>query len=170
MEKRLAAKENSFINVIITGLPESGIGNLTDKVMDICQNLEPKFVTKDLLSCKRLGKSSSNQSQTRPILSNLRLHSDAQYMHRYGKGQCVFLDGIGEIWINPDLSKSEREALYELRQKKRNKNAKNEPTEDGDNKVSHTEILGPQKNNEDLGPLVPDESDKQTSSKTESKI
>ena len=53
-------------------------------------------------------------------------------MHQYGRGRSVELGEVGKIWINPDLSKLEREVLYKNRLKKRNKKTQNDESNKGD--------------------------------------
>ena len=121
MEKRRTAKEESLCNIVLSGIPENASGSLTSKVLSICTNLEPRFLDGDLLSCRRLGKRNSDRQHARLVLGKMRLSYDAQYFHRYGKGRCINIDGMGDIWINPDLSKAEREARYKARMSRRNK-------------------------------------------------
>ena len=121
LEKRLTAEDKNLCNIIISGIPENESESLKSIVTNTFMLLEPKFEENDLLSCLRLGRPNLNENQNRLVLARLPLQCDAEYMHRYGKGRCLELKEVGKIWINPDLSKSESEALYLNRVKRRNK-------------------------------------------------
>ena len=131
MEKRLTVKEERLRNIIISGIPENRTETLKSTVLSVCMNLEPQFQECDLLNCTRLGRPNLNNKH-RVVLARLRLHLDAQFMHQYGRGRSVELGEVGKIWINPDLSKLEREVLYKNKLKKRNKKTQNDRSNKGD--------------------------------------
>ena len=50
----------------------------------------------------------------------MHLGYDAKYFHRFGKGH-IYIDIMGEVWINPNKSKAKQEALQKTRMKETRK-------------------------------------------------
>ena len=87
----------------------------------------------DILHVKRIGSSKKDESvkegssvkviKPRLLLVSLKYESDAAFLHNNGYGRkvtCVNDDSM-HAWINPDLTRAERDAQYELRVQRRKK-------------------------------------------------
>ena len=106
-------------NCVISNVPEGTGGNeksLSEVVSDITGGyLDPN----DIAHCNRLGKKKDTGSG-RLILVVVKREDWAAEFHNFGRGRKL----DGNIWVNPDLTTTEREAQYRarnLRREKRNR-------------------------------------------------
>ena len=133
LETNLAEKKKRGRNIIITGVVEKKNEKPFQEVLEIVQSLEPKMKMNDILHVKRIGSSKKDESvkegssvkviKPRLLLVSLKYESDAAFLHNNGYGRkvtCVNDDSM-HAWINPDLTRAERDAQYELRVQRRKK-------------------------------------------------
>ena len=79
----------------------------------------------DIVKAVRLGKSYPNK--TRLILVTIRHEEDAKFLHNYKIGRKVQLeDGSGNVWINADLTRNERDAAFLKREEFRSRKNREE--------------------------------------------
>ncbi len=124
-ESDSADKEKRIRNVVITTVPESTLTEIKDRVA------ADKLIAAELLDvaavqierCYRAGPplgtgSNKDRSTPRPLVVVLATPELARSKHKYGNGSKVLKDGA-QFWVNPDLSRAERRANFEARQKRR---------------------------------------------------
>ena len=127
VDANLAEQRKRTRNVIISGVNEAEEQNCEDTVFNIFNRIDGKFEKSDIANCKRIGSKkdqnengedgASRDERPRLILVTLRYEQDALYFHNSGFGR-----KYGEnCWINPDLTKAERDARYKLRCARREK-------------------------------------------------
>lgn len=104
-------------NIVITGIDESESDNNRDRIKhdiqlitDTCQIEE-----QDISKCFRAGKLNPERSRPRPLIVTLNTQDMAQKWHKYGFGRKI----TDQIWINQDLTRSERIAAFNARQARR---------------------------------------------------
>ena len=62
----------------------------------------------------------NQRNNERTVLVTLRHEEDSKFLHNYKAGRKVEqADGRGHLWINADLTKTERDAAFKLRQQKK---------------------------------------------------
>ena len=100
-------------NAIISNVPEGSGGN-DSSLADVVCNFEGLDLSQDEIAyCKRLGEKKAGLN--RLILIVLKKEDCAVELHNFGRGRNL---GNG-LWINPDLTRTEREAKYLEREKRR---------------------------------------------------
>ena len=121
IDANLTEQRKRCRNVIMSGVPEIPDEDIRRTVLT---NLNDECESRDIVDCKRLGKLNkpkkdgpASPPKPRPILIIFRNESDALQYHNYGRGRKVFRNR--NIWINPDLTRTEREALYLQREKRK---------------------------------------------------
>ena len=106
LESNLAEKKRRTRNIVISGVPEQDEEDSKDLVFNMIKPLEEKLVQNDVLIVKRMG-----QNSTKPRLLHvvLKYEIDATTFHNGGAGRKI----DDRIWINPDLTRTERDILYQ---------------------------------------------------------
>ena len=124
-EADLADKEKRTRNVVITTVPESTLKDVKERVTaDSIIATKILGIADDVIEkCFRAGPplgTGSNKDRTspRPLICVLTKPELAKSKHKYGNGSKVIIDGV-QYWINADLSRAERRANFEARQKRR---------------------------------------------------
>ena len=114
-------KTRKKVNIVISGLAPSK--ECDNKVM-VSRLLSNHWSIPDdsVVGCKRLGQVKVNRIQ--PILVTLRNESIAKHILSTAKilRNSSYDEVLEKIYINPDITKAESLALFELREKRRNKN------------------------------------------------
>ena len=110
---------------------EASLGDVVVEVLN-----EENLTLNDLVSCKRLGERKPNQN--RFVLVVFKSEQDAMYFHNYGRGRKL---GQG-VWVNPDLTKTERDNLWAKRQERKRRRNRNSGGEDERNDVNQRERDG----------------------------
>lgn len=117
----LAEMQNRANNVIISKVAEEPDENVGDSVYSLLQPVID-IPRSDIVKAVRLGK--AENGKTRLILLTLRHLEDSKFLHNYKAGRQVVLpDNRGHIWINADLTKTEREAAFQRRLQQRARRA-----------------------------------------------
>ena len=118
IDSNLTERKKRSRNVIISNVPENSRGdNLTEVV---CAKLNEGLTKEDILSCRRLGKPGE---KPRVILCVMRKEDDAVFFTNNGRGRKF----AGDIWVNPDLTRTEREAMYLKRKEKKDNRRQDAP-------------------------------------------
>ena len=94
-------------------------------MFDLLKPLESKLQRNYILSAKRIGKKNeeadaeNNGRNARPklLLVTLKYEADASSFHNNGFGRKL----TDTIWINPDLTRQERDVQYQQRVQRRNR-------------------------------------------------
>ena len=106
----LTEQRNRSNNIIISGAQETVGEVITDCVYSIVSPAAD-IPRADIVKAVRLGKAVPNKS--RLILVTIRHEEDAKYLHNYKSGRKVDLeDSSGSVWINADLTRTERDAAF----------------------------------------------------------
>ena len=116
LDSNLTERKKRSRNMIISNVPENSEGANLSEV--ICRKLGEGLRPEHILSSKRLGK---RRDRSRAILCILYKEDDVVFFTNDGKGRKF----PGEIWVNPDLTRTEREALYQRRMEKRSGRRRN---------------------------------------------
>ena len=117
IDANLTEQRKRTRNCVISGIPENynrgrdTETSLGEVVLEFLN--EENLELNDLVSCKRLGE--KKVGHNRFILVVFKTEQDALYFHNYGRGRNLE-EGV---WVNPDLTKTERDALYEKRKQRR---------------------------------------------------
>ena len=125
VDANLAEQRKRTRNVIISAVDEGENEICEDTVFEIFNNIDKNFKKADIANCKRISNKrdqngTENHERPRLILATLCYEQDALYFHNSGYGR-KYGDNC---WINPDLTKAERDARYKLRCDRRAKYAK----------------------------------------------
>ena len=86
--------------------------------------IENKLQLNDIVQCKRIGLPNSKSGRSRLVLVIMRYKQDALKLHNWGVGTKI--NAKAPIWINPDLTKTERDVRFRLQLKKQNAKKVNE--------------------------------------------
>ena len=108
IDSNLTEQRNRSNNIIITNIKEEREEDVSNLVYGV---LEPvvDIPRSDIVKAVRLGKPATGRN--RMILVTLRHEEDAKFLHNYKYGRKVELNvGSGYLWINADLTKTERDA------------------------------------------------------------
>ena len=132
IDANLSEQKKRVRNVVISNIAEDygrdEDTSLSEVVVGVLD--EEQLSTNDFVSCKRLGM--KKPDHTRLVLVIFKREEDAMYFHNWGRGRKL-TDGI---WVNPDLTRTERDAMYQRRQERRIKQSSNreqpEHTGEGD--------------------------------------
>ena len=115
IDSNYAERQKRVRNIVISNIAENSPGaSLTEVVR---AKLNEGFRKEDILSTRRLGKTPERGQRARAILCVMRRVDDAVFLTNDGKGRKF----PGGVWVNPDLTTNEREALYQKRLARRNK-------------------------------------------------
>ena len=120
MTERRKRSRNIIISKLKEKLSEETERELISRTFTL---LNGEVEKREILSAKRLGK--YTEDKMRPVLVTLKYEEDATFAHNNGKG---FNCGNG-IWINQDMTRTEREALYNERVARRTAAKKDSPNE-----------------------------------------
>ena len=110
----LMEQTNRLRNCVLTQVPEGSGGtdvSLAQVVGDLSSN---EVSPEDIAHCKRLGVKKTGEN--RLILVVFKREQMAAEFHNFGRGR-----KIGNTWVNPDLTRTEREAKYQMRVERRRK-------------------------------------------------
>ena len=135
LESNLAEKKRRSRNVIITGVPEGEEEVTEDIVYNTLKPFEARLNKNEILAASRLGRRNENSEtdqsrRPRMIIVTLKFESDATSFHNNGIGRKI---EDSNIWVNPDLTRTERDVLYRKRvQRRRSKAANIDKREAGD--------------------------------------
>ena len=125
IETNIVEKEKRHNNIIVSGLNENISDNsLKSEVFNICKVIENNLQLNDIVKCKRIGLPKTKSGRSRLVLVIMRYKEDALKLHNWGVGTKI--NAKDPIWINPDLTKTERNVRFRLRLKKRNAKKVNE--------------------------------------------
>ena len=109
----LSEQKNRGRNCIVSNIPEGHGGDkatLTEVVASF-----GIIEANDVADCKRLGE--LKPGANRLVLVILKREDVAADFHNYGRGRNI----EGDVWVNPDLTRTEREARFQMRQDRRRK-------------------------------------------------
>ena len=119
IDSNLTEMRNRVNNLIISNATENENADLTTSVFSILSPVAD-IPRADLVKVVRLGKLTADRNRPRPILVTLRHEEDAKFLHNYKAGRKVQLeDNSGHLWINADLTKTERDVAYQRRREHR---------------------------------------------------
>ena len=128
VDASLSQQKKRSMNVIISGLPETSENPSKEELVDDFVGLmEGEIEKRDVLMARRLGaystekKTARGDVAVRNVLLTLRYDGDALYAHNTGNGRKIVLDSGKAVWINPDLTRLERDARLKTRQEKQKK-------------------------------------------------
>ena len=125
IDSNLAEQKKREKNAVMSGLAEdTGAGDSTLKEV-VADFLGYDCSVNDLVSVKRLGEKKPRGK--RLILIVFKNEEAARHFHNYGRGREV----SDKVWVNPDLTRTERDAMYAQRQERKEKR-KNRPPVRGD--------------------------------------
>ena len=138
-EADLYEKEKRARNIVIAGIPESTLPEISDRIeadkmfISTIANLPIDKIEK----CYRAGPpigvgSNKDRTAPRPLIAILENPELARALHRYGNGTRVLAEGK-EYWINPDLTRAERRANYEARKLRNERKMGNKETQHSGN-------------------------------------
>ena len=138
MDANITERKKRSNNLIISKVKEEKDENLKAIAFEL---LGKEVEKSEILEVKRLNYGRlSNRNQPRLIFVTLKYEEDARWAHRNGRGYNV----EGDIWINPDLTKTERDALWEERKAKKASTSQN----DRQNSASSNQTAENSKNDE----------------------
>ena len=109
----LSEQKNRGRNCIVSNIPEGHGGDkatLTEVVASF-----GIVEANDVADCKRLGE--LKPGANRLVLVIFKREDVAADFHNYGRGRNI----EGDVWVNPDLTRTEREARFQMRQDRRRK-------------------------------------------------
>lgn len=130
----LENKERRKRNMVITGFPNTEVGNDTASVVNFLRLKFPECNSDfKVTSCRRLGHPDSKP--IRPLLVSFAYPSQAQFFVQHAKRLRSSVSGsvYGSVYINADLTPSQARAAYELRIQKRAKLSNTTPRPPGQN-------------------------------------
>lgn len=110
IDSNLTERQKRKRNMIVSNIPENSAGGNLKQVVVLA--LSHELTVTDILFCQRLGKKGA---KPRVILVVMRKEDDAVYFTNNGRGRRYYLGDRDYIWVNPDLTRTEREALYKKR-------------------------------------------------------
>ena len=109
-------------NIIVSNIPENSEGHSLKVV--ICSALYDECAPEDILFCSRLG---ARGEKPRAVLVIMRREDDAVYFTNNGRGRCYFGQTRSDnVWVNPDLTRNEREAMFQERKERNEKRNRSE--------------------------------------------
>ena len=130
VDASLTEQKKRSMNVIVSGLPETGLNPSKEELADSFVGLMDGEIDKrDIMMARRLGvfsadkKTQRGEVAVRNVLITLRYEGDAVYAHNTGRGRKIVMDSqTGKaVWINPDLTKLERDARLNARKERQQK-------------------------------------------------
>ena len=126
IDANLSEQKKRVRNIVISNIPEdygrAEDTSLAEVVVDVLG--EEDLCANDIVTCKRLGE--KKQGQKRFVLVVFKREEDAQYFHNWGRGRNLG----GNKWVNPDLTRTERDALFKKRDERRKKGRSSEVEQD----------------------------------------
>ena len=108
----LTEQKNRVRNCILSEIPEGSGGADTSLGQVVATLSGGEFSTDDIAVCKRLG--IKRDGQNRLTLVVFKREQVAAEFHNFGRGR-----KLGNTWVNPDLTRTEREARYQSRVERR---------------------------------------------------
>ena len=110
-QSHFAEKESRSHNIVISGIPFFGHDCFFDQIMELLHYVDPSIQPHEILNCKRIGGNLSNNCP-KYVLVSCRNRATVYWLHNYGSGRRI----AKGLWINPDLTKVERESRYKAKQ------------------------------------------------------
>ena len=108
----LSEQKNRVRNCVLSDIPEGSGGADTSLGQVVAALAGNEFATDDIAICKRLGM--KKPGQNRLTLVVFKREQVAAEFHNFGRGR-----KIGNTWVNPDLTSTERQARYQSRVERR---------------------------------------------------
>jgi hypothetical protein len=125
IDANLTEQKKRVRNAVISGVNEDyGREGTTLKEVTI-ELLGSECSSHDIVTVKRLGL--KKEESKRPILVVFKSEETAQFFHNYGTGWKV----TASVWVNPDLTRTERDAQYKKRNARREKFRNRPPVRSG---------------------------------------
>lgn len=106
----LSEQKNRSRNCVVSNIPEDDAKPLIEVVTSYSD-----LNANDIADTKRLGEQKNGEN--RLILVRFKSEDVAQEFHNYGRGRHLG----SQIWVNPDLTKTERTARFQMRKERREK-------------------------------------------------
>ena len=128
IDANLTEQRKRVRNAIVSGIPENSGTDENTSLVEVVVNVlsgEDAITVNDIVSCNRLGKKTAGKN--RFVLVIFKKEDQAMFMHNWSRGRKL---GEGS-WVNPDFTKSEREAMYQERMERRRK-PQRQPNRPGD--------------------------------------
>ena len=116
----LTEMQNRANNVIISDLQETAEEDVVTSAYNVLQPLVD-IPQSDIVNARRLGKPVNGKK--RLLMVTLRHEQDSKFLHNYKTGRKVVLANNREIWINADLTKTERDVAFQKREEQRARRA-----------------------------------------------
>lgn len=122
----LSSQMNRVRNCVLSGVKEGQGGDDSSLAQVVAAAANGKFTTDDIAHCKRLGE--KKPGTNRIILVVFKKEEIATEFHNYGRGRKLQTQGV--VWVNPDLTQTERTARFNMRQERRRKDNNRPPVRD----------------------------------------
>ena len=122
----LSSQMNRVRNCVLSGVIEGQGGDDSSLAQVVAAAANGKFTTDDIAHCKRLGE--KKPGTNRIILVVFKKEEIATEFHNYGRGRKLQTQGV--VWVNPDLTQTERTARFNMRQERRRKDNNRPPVRD----------------------------------------
>ena len=108
-------------NVVLSNVPECRSSDVNERIKDDTARAATLCGVElnQIIRCFRAGKTTSEVAKPRLLIIVLKTPELARELHNYGNGQK--LDHDNNIWVNPDLIYSERQANFKARMTRRDK-------------------------------------------------
>lgn len=116
----LTEMQNRVNNVIISDLQETEEEDVVTTAYSVLQPVVD-IPQSDIVKARRLGKAANGKN--RMLMVTLRHEQDCKFLHNYKAGRKVVLANNREIWINADLTKTERDVAFQKREEQRARRA-----------------------------------------------
>ena len=120
-DSNLMQQRQGSRNVVISGLNETEQEDPKQIAYSIIGKELAGFQLNDILNCYRIGRKNSGNTDggrsNRLLLVILKSEEVVSELHNFGRGRRV----DGGVWINKDMTRTEREILYQQRKAKRDK-------------------------------------------------
>ena len=147
IDSNLTEQRKRVRNIVLSNVPEGSEGDNLKSV--VCVAMDNEVCEPDILFARRLGKKGL---RPRMIHVVLRKEDDAIFFTNNGRGR-----RFNDVWVNPDLTRAEREALYQKRVERRSKPSRPEQPSAETDEMTITGTVtgtGEQINNQDPPPAA----------------
>ena len=139
----LSEQKTRLRNCIMSNVPEGYGGTDTSLSEVVVSFADEEISADDIAYCNRLGK--KEEGKNRLILIVCKREDMAAEFHNFGRGRKL----PNNVWINQDMTKTEREAKYHMRQERRvrieeSKRNKRQPVRNAGEQPEETRNAGEQ--------------------------